>query len=417
MEHVRAEIISIGDEILYGQTLDTNSHFISQKLDEIGVNVIRRTTIGDEDDEILKALKEAGNKADIIIITGGLGPTSDDRTKPCLSKFFNTPLSLNEQALQDVTEYFSRRGKSLTERNKQQAIIPEACEILRNPKGTAPGMWFNQDGKIFISIPGVPHEMEYLIVYEIITRIKRAFNLPFIYHKLIKITGIGESFLADKIKDWENTLPTHVRLAYLPSPGELKLRLTVQGKNRQQMVEEVDRLVEDLSKYAKDYIYGYDGDQLEVLVGKLLVENQKTLAIAESCTGGYVAHAITSVEGSSRYFNGGVIAYHNDIKKQQLNVPQEVLEKHGAVSEEVVKLMAQNIRKNFNTDIGLATSGIAGPGGGTAEKPVGLVWVAYADDNNVEAKKLLLVKDRLLNIQLASKAILSLLHKKLKQID
>ncbi len=417
MTTVSGEILTIGDEILFGQTLDTNSHFISSKLSEIGVRVIRKTTIGDTESEIMGAFAEAERRADVVVITGGLGPTSDDLTKPCLARYFNVPLKMNEKALEEVRAYFEKRGRELTEANRQQAALPEGCVALSNPVGTAPGMWMERNGKVFISLPGVPHEMKYLIEHEVLGRIINRFPLPVIYHKMIKTCGIGESFLADKIRDWEQNLPSHFKLAYLPTLGEVKLRLTASGSDLNTLQNDANSLVEKLTPLAEDYIYGYDEDTLESKVGDILVAENLTIATAESCTGGYLAHSITSVPGSSHYYRGSVIAYHNDIKMSRLGIPSAVLEQYGAVSEETVRLMAENIRKEMNADIGVATSGIAGPDGGTPEKPVGLVWIAYSDGKTTEAKKVQFLKDRMFNIQYGAKAALTLLYRKLKKLD
>lgn len=410
MKSVVAEILAIGDELLYGQTLDTNSHWISGELDKISIKVIRRTTIGDREDEILRAFAEAEQRADIILITGGLGPTSDDLTKPCLAKYFNCEIKLNEVALAEVTEFFKSRGRELTELNRQQAALPVCCEMVSNKMGTAPGMWFYRNSKVFVSMPGVPHEMKRMMTDLILPKLQQTFQLPVIQHKIIRTVGIGESFLADKISGWEKSLPSHIKLAYLPSLGEVKLRLTAFGNDKLLLQNEIQQLVESLLPLAGDYIYGYNEDPLEVILGNQLRENKLTLAIAESCTGGYVSHLITSVPGSSDYFQGSMIPYSYELKIEQLGVNSEILAKYGAVSEQVITEMATLVRKKFNTTIGVATSGIAGPGGATPEKPVGTVWIAYADDQKVVTKKLQLSKDRLINIKMASVAVLNLIR-------
>jgi len=417
MSNIFAEILTIGDEILFGQTLDTNSHFACEKLSEIGVKIVRKTTVGDTEDEILKALGEAESRADITIVTGGLGPTNDDLTKPCLAKYFNCDIRINEQALQEVSSYFKRRGRELTELNRLQAALPSACEMISNPVGTAPGMWFHRNDKVFVSLPGVPHEMQYLIENEVIPRIKRTFKLPVIFHKVIKTCGIGESFLAEKIRNWETALPPHFKLAYLPTLGEVKLRLTATGSSFEKLEAESETLVNDLNNYVSKYIYGYDEDTLESKIGELLAGSNLTISTAESCTGGHLAHSITSVPGSSRYYRGSIVAYHNDIKNEFLGVSKEILSRYGAVSEETVLLMAENVRKSLGTDIGVATSGIAGPEGGTKDKPVGLVWFAYSDKNGTEAKQVQFLKDRMFNIQFSSKAVLTYLFRKLKNVS
>ncbi len=413
MKEVLAELITIGDEILYGQTLDTNAHWMSGELDEIGVRVIRRTTCGDAEEEILQALREAEQRADIILITGGLGPTSDDLTKPCLAKYFDCDIIMNKQALAELESYMTSRGRGLNKLTRLQAALPEKCEMVSNERGTACGMWFNKSGKVFISMPGVPHEMKFMMREKIIPRLMQEFELPIIYHKIVRLAGIGESWLAERIEDWENALPQNVKLAYLPTFGDLKLRLTANGTDPDAIRLEVDQLIQDLLPLIQEYVYGYDDDSLEFVIGMLLKKNNQKLALAESCTGGYVAHRITSISGSSEYFNGAIVPYQNEMKIEQLGVKPETIEKYGAVSEETVTEMVLNVRQKFNADYGLASSGIAGPGGGTPEKPVGLIWIACAWGNEIKTRKLNLTKDRDVNIQITSVALLTLLHERL----
>ncbi|HEY0739887.1 MAG TPA: competence/damage-inducible protein A [Chryseosolibacter sp.] len=410
MKTVLAELLTIGDEILYGQIVDTNSQWMSVELSNAGIKVVRKTTVGDMEDEILKAFAEAESRADIVLITGGLGPTSDDLTKPCLAKYFNCGLKMHEEALAEVTEFFKSRGRELTEINRQQAVLPECCEKITNAMGTAPGMWFEKNGKVFVSMPGVPHEMKRMMTDIILPKLKKTFNTPTIYHKVIRTAGIGESFLAEKIQDWENSLPAHVKLAYLPSLGEVKLRLTSIGNSLTDLQRETETLTQKLIERVGHFVYGFGEDPLEVAVGNLLKEKRLTLAVAESCTGGYLSHLITSVPGSSEYFLGSIIPYAYEIKMRQLGVKPETLEKFGAVSEETITEMANLVRAKFNTDIGVATSGIAGPGGATPEKPVGTVWIAYSDKHQTVARKLQLSKDRLINIKMASTAVLNLIR-------
>jgi nicotinamide-nucleotide amidase len=410
MRPILAELLTIGDEILFGQIVDTNSQWMSVALDEAGIKVVRKTTVGDQEPEILTALAEAEQRADIILITGGLGPTSDDLTKPCLAKYFNCELRIHEEALAEVTEFFKSRGRELTERNRQQAALPSCCTKITNPVGTAPGMWFEKDGKVFVSMPGVPHEMKKMMTERVIPKLRTSFTLPVIHHEIIRTVGIGESILAEKIEAWENGLPSHIKLAYLPNLGEVKLRLTAMGTSRDELKKELAQIKESLIPIAGEYIYGYGEDPLEKVIGNLLRERKLTLSVAESCTGGYLSHLITSVPGSSEYFMGTMIPYAYDIKMRQLGVKPEVLEKHGAVSEPTIVEMANIVRAKFNTDIGVATSGIAGPGGATADKPVGLVWIAYSDKHHTVTKKLLLSKDRMINIRMASVAVLNLIR-------
>jgi nicotinamide-nucleotide amidase len=410
MKKITAEIIAIGDELLYGQTLDTNSHWISGELDKIGIKVVRRTTIGDIEEEIINTFAEAEKRADVILITGGLGPTSDDLTKPCLAKYFNCGMEINEEALAEVTEFFKSRGRELTELNRLQALLPTACVKITNPIGTAPGMWFDKGDKVFMSMPGVPHEMKRMITEQVIPRLLKKYQMPVIHHKMIRTIGIGESFLAEKIEAWEKALPSHIKLAYLPSLGEVKMRLTCTGNSLEKLQHEADALADKLNEYVGQHIYGYGEDPIEVVLGNTLREKKLTLSIAESCTGGYLSHLITSVPGSSDYFLGSLIPYAYEIKMRQLGVKPETLEKYGAVSEPTIMEMANIVRAKFNTDIGVATSGIAGPGGATPDKPVGTVWIAYSDKHQTVTKKLQLSKDRMINIRMASIAVLNLIR-------
>lgn len=410
MANTTAEILTIGDEILYGQILDTNSKWISEELDKIGVRVIRKTTVGDIEEDILEAFEQAEKKVDLVLITGGLGPTNDDLTKPLIAKHFNCEIKMNNEALAEVSEFFESKGRELTEVNRQQAALPVCCQMISNKIGTAPGMWFERNNKAFVSMPGVPHEMKKMMSEIVLPKVRNAFATDVIHHKLIKTIGIGESWLADKIKEWEDNLPNHIKLAYLPSLGQVKLRLTATGANKETLISEVEEQIEQLTPLAGKYIYGFDGDQIEQVVGDLLKSESKTLAIAESCSGGYLSHLITSVPGSSAYYRGSVIPYQNDLKTDQLNVDADVITNKGAVSEETIIQMANNVRTTFKSDIGVATSGIAGPGGGYPEKPVGTVWIAYADGHQTISKKLQLWKDREINIKASSTAVLNLIR-------
>jgi len=403
----KAEIIAIGDELLYGQTLDTNSHWISGKLDAINIKVIQRTTIGDNEFQILEAFKDASNKANVVLITGGLGPTNDDLTKPLLAKFFNVGLTMNSEAYQEISALFARAGREMSDLNRKQAELPDNCIKITNRMGTAPGMWFEEKGTVFISMPGVPYEMKTMMDEIILPRLKAKFNSGIIKHKIIKTIGIPESKLAAKIEDWERNLPIHIKLAYLPSLGQVKLRLTASGNDDSVLEKEVDDLVKKVLPHIDKYVYGFDQDEIESIIGTMLLSNNQTLAIAESCTGGYLSHLITSIPGSSAYFLGSVIAYANAIKIQELNVAPELVEKYGAVSEEVAKAMAEGVRIKLGASIGLSTTGIAGPEGGTDEKPVGTIWIGYSDNKKTFAKQMNFTKDRVLNIQLSALAALN----------
>ncbi|HEY5690882.1 MAG TPA: competence/damage-inducible protein A [Cyclobacteriaceae bacterium] len=414
MKPVLVEILAIGDELLFGQTMDTNSHWISIEMDKAGFKIIRRTTIGDTEPQILSALEEAESRASIILITGGLGPTPDDLTKPCLVKYFNCETAIHEQALMEVTAFFKSRGRELTEINRQQAALPVCSTKITNTLGTAPGMWFekkvNNEVKVFVSMPGVPHEMKRMMLDSIIPKLKTTYQTPVLYHKMIRTIGIGESFLAEKISDWEQHLPGHIKLAYLPGLGEVKLRLTGTGESVDTVTKEIDHLVFGLQKIIGENIYGYGDEPLESVIGNMLRERKLKLSIAESCTGGYLSHLITSVVGSSDYYLGTMIPYDYEIKMRQLGVRPETLEKHGAVSEPSIIEMANSVRAKLNADIGVATSGIAGPGGATPDKPIGTVWIAYSDKNKTVTKKLQLSKDRMVNIKATAVAVLNLIR-------
>ncbi|MBC6365172.1 competence/damage-inducible protein A [Algoriphagus sp. AK58] len=410
MQQVKAEIIAIGDELLYGQIMDTNSHWISQELDLMGVKVVRKTTVGDNRKDILTAFAEAEQRANLILITGGLGPTQDDLTKPLLAEYFGCEIIEFPEAVEAVTSFFKRRGREMTQLNILQGYLPSCCTYVPNEVGTAPGMWFEKNESYWMSMPGVPHEMKKLMKDFVLPKLPEIFDLPVIYHKMIKTAGIGESWLADLIKDWENNLPEHIRLAYLPSLGHVKLRLTAFGQDKVQLANEVEHQIQAVMPLIDKYVYGYDEETLESAIGKLLKNAGKTLALAESCSGGYVSHLVTTVPGSSEYFQGSVVAYHNQFKEQILGVNVETLRSFGAVSEKTASEMAEGVRNLFGSDFGLASTGIAGPDGGTDEKPVGTVWIACAGEGFLETRKLQLTQDRMLNIQLTGVSVLNLLR-------
>lgn len=410
MATVTAEIIAIGDELLYGQIMDTNSHWISQELDAIGVRVVRKTTVGDNRKDILAAFEAASQRAHLILITGGLGPTQDDLTKPLLAEYFGCEIVEVPEAVAAVSAYFTRRGREMTRLNILQGHLPSCCTYVPNEVGTAPGMWFEQKGCYWMSMPGVPHEMKKLIKDFVLPKLSTVFELPVIYHKLIKTVGIGESWLADLIKDWENALPPHIRLAYLPSLGHVKLRLTAFGENKDLLEQEVEQQIQAVLPSISSYVYGYNEETLETVVGKLLKQAGQTVAVAESCSGGFISHTLTTVPGSSAYFKGAVVPYQNEGKKSILGVNSETLQQHGAVSEPTVSEMATGVRTLFGAHFGLASSGIAGPDGGTPEKPVGTVWIACAGEDFVETKMLQLTQDRMINIQLTGVAVMNLLR-------
>lgn len=417
MSSVIAEVITIGDEILYGQIVDTNSQWISAELDKAGIKIVQKTTIGDTEEQILLALKTAEQRADIILITGGLGPTNDDLTKPCLAKYFNSKLVMNKEALKNLQSIYDKLGREISDLNRKQAELPEACEMIPNKMGSASGMWFDKGDKTFISMPGVPHEMKRMMSDTIIEKLQHKYHTPVIYHKLIKTVGIGESDLSEKIEKWEKNLPENIKLAYLPSLSQVKLRLTAFGNDKSELVKQVDDQIKELMKIASKYIFGYDKDELAEVVGQMLKNSNRNIAVAESCTGGYISHLITSIPGSSAYFRGGITPYQNDVKINMLGVNPETIFEHGAVSEQTVTEMANNVRKLYHTDFGLATSGIAGPGGATPEKPVGTIWIAVSDGKVTKTKLLKLWKDREFNIKTTAIALLNLMRIRLLEND
>ncbi len=412
------EIINIGDELLIGQVINTNAAWMAEQLNLNGFRVHQFTVISDSRVHILQALAEAEARAEIVLISGGIGPTKDDITKHTLCEFFNTRLVFNQEAYCDVEAMFARRGYAVTELNRQQAELPEGCTGLPNALGTARGMWFEKDrqagGKtIFVSMPGVPFEMKSMMTQQVIPRLKQLYHTPFIYHKTILTQGIGESFLAEQIADWENKLPENIKLAYLPQPGIVRLRLTGMGNGEQILHQQVDAEVIKLESLIAEYIFGYDDETLEAIIGKILKEKNAMLATAESCTGGYLAHLITGVPGSSAWYKGSVVAYSNEVKEKILGVQSESILKFGAVSKQVVTEMAISLQNRFKADYVIATSGIAGPDGGTPEKPVGTTWIAIASPDEVFAMHYLFGDSRDRNIRRTALQALNLLRKKL----
>lgn len=372
-------LINIGDELLIGQVINTNAAFIGQQVAAAGFELTDVITIGDDGQNIRETVTSALAKTDVVIITGGLGPTRDDITKKIISDIFQRELVMDEPTLQHVTEIFASRGMALTETNRQQAMVPQGCTVLSNPLGTAPGLWIEQDGKVLIALPGVPFEMEKLIRDEVMPRLQaHKRDQHAILHRVLQCTNISESGLSDLLENYEQQLPSELKLAYLPKPGIIRLRLTARGDNASELQAMLDEHFSTLKQLAAEYAFTDEDIEIEEVVGRLLTKSGKTLATAESCTGGYVAHLITSVPGSSRYFQGSLVSYSNDIKRDLLNVREDNLKRRGAVSEQVVSDMALNAMGLFDVDYTIATSGIAGPDGGTKEKPVGTVWIAVA---------------------------------------
>lgn len=410
---MRASIITIGDELLIGQTIDTNSAWMGAELSKIGFDVRKMTSIHDRRDDILRELADAEGNSEVVLITGGLGPTSDDITKQTLCEYFNTRMVMNERVLAMVTEMMSRRNFPMNENNRRQAEVPESCRVLENRTGTAPGMWFEKNGTIFVSLPGVPYEMKHLMNEIVMPELIQRFTSQIIIHKNIMTYGSPEAKLAEILTDFEAEIPKDIRLAYLPSSGVIKLRLTATGNNREKLQSIVDEQVGKLYRTIPEFIYGEDEDSLEMVIGKLLKGRNATLCTAESCTGGEIAHLITSVAGSSGWYKGSIVAYANQVKTRMLGVHEDIIKNHGAVSREVVCSMASGSRRVFGTDFSVATSGIAGPDGGSAEKPVGTIWIAVDSPQGIAAEKHVFGTERLVNIRRFSLAALNLLRKQI----
>ena len=380
-------IINIGDELLIGQVVNTNASTMGQMLTEAGMEVTRTKVVGDIYNDIWTAVDEAMHSSDAVLVTGGLGPTKDDITKKLLCEYFGSELVESATVLENVRRIFAVRGFELTPVNRAQALVPRCCEVLNNDLGTAPCMWFEREGRVLVSLPGVPFEMEWLMQNRVVPKLKETFRMETIINKNILVQGIGESFLSDLIEPWEISLPEHIKLAYLPVAGMVKLRLTgrYSGNPRKSSISSV---LPGLYELAGPYIVGEDCETLAELVHKTLIERGRTLATAESCTGGTIASQLTAQAGASAYFRGGVVAYSNEVKECALGVRHATLAAHGAVSEETAREMAEGVRQRFGADLAIATTGIAGPDGGTAEKPVGTVWIAVADATHTVAQLL-----------------------------
>ncbi len=411
---MQAEIITIGDEILIGQIVDSNSKWIASELNKIGVSVYQITSVQDDRQHILKALKEAHENADIVIITGGLGPTKDDITKLTLTDFFNDSLILNEDIVAHIKELFAKINYPFTEVNRNQALVPSKCIPFKNYWGTAPGMWFQLHNKVTISLPGVPYEMKGLMEHSVLPKLKEMFKLPFILHKTIVTNGMGESRVAERLEDWENNLPAFIKLAYLPSFGTVRLRLTAKGDEKEILEKSINAEVKKLTGLISDIIVGLDYDEtIAVLIGKLLSKNKHNLATAESCTGGNIAKMITSVPGSSNYFVGSVVAYNASIKINELNVDEKMIQKYSVVSAQVAEAMAKGIQQKFNTTFAVATTGNAGPTTDATDKTVGTVFIAIATPTNVFSEEFFFGKPREKVMERASVKALELLKKEI----
>jgi nicotinamide-nucleotide amidase len=408
------EIITIGDEILIGQIVDTNSAWMAQQLNELGIRVKQITSISDDKQHIIDALNEAQKRADIILITGGLGPTKDDITKHTLAEYFNAKLVLNEEALANVERIFARFNRPVTEVNRKQAEVPDNCTIIQNPQGTAPGMHFNINGKHIFCMPGVPFEMKAIMESSVLPYIKANFIGHTLIHENILTVGIGESFLATEIEDIENALPSHIKLAYLPKLGQVRMRLTANYDGVYDP-NEILNYKKQISERVHKNVVAEEDISFEEAILNILIKNNKKLSTAESCTGGYISHLFTSIPGSSRAFEGGAVSYSYDLKKSMLGLTQSTLDTCGAVSQETVEEMAKGAIKHFNTDYAIACSGIAGPDGGTEDKPVGTVWIAVATPNHVVSKKFQFGNLRMQNIERTAVQALYMLFRMIRE--
>ena len=408
---MKTEIITIGDEILIGQIVDTNSAWMGQQLNLNGIEVYQVTSVHDNHAHIIKALAEAEKNVDLVLITGGLGPTKDDITKDCLCEYFGTELVYYPEVFEYIQSLLTSRNVTINQLNRDQALMPASCTILQNSAGTASGMWFEQNGTIFVSMPGVPFEMEAIMTEEVFPRLIKRGIMQSIVHKTILTYGLAESMLAEKIERWESALPDYIKLAYLPSALTVRLRLSAYGTDKSMLAAQIDQQVQELLKIIPEYVFGFDDDNMALIIGRMLVKFCHTLAVAESCTGGNIAHSITSNAGSSEYFKGGVVAYSNEIKSKLLKVPSSMIETYGAVSQQVAESMAVGAQNALNADFSIATTGIAGPDGGSTDKPIGTVWIAVAGPSGVKSEKFIFRHNRERNIIRSTQSALDLLRK------
>lgn len=414
---MKVQIITIGDEILIGQIIDTNSAWMAQQLNLVGARITKIDSISDGKEEIQQTLDGALKTADTILITGGLGPTKDDVTKKAIADYFGSDMVFHQPTYDRILRLFKRWGRNPTPAHREQCFMPAMAKILYNKMGTAPGMWFEHEGKVVVSMPGVPFEMKYLMTHEVIPRLKEHFPMLPIAHRTILTVGEGESRLAARIEDIEENLPENIKLAFLPNLGHVRLRLTGIDEDEDRLNQILDQKAKEIEDRIPEFVYGRGTQKLEQVIGEMLKERGMTLATAESCTGGYVAHAITSISGSSSYFEGSVIAYSNQIKRNLLEVKAATLETYGAVSEQTVTEMVKGAAKLMGTDLAVATSGIAGPTGGTPQKPVGTIWIAVGNQNIVKTRLINSGKDRIKNIQYTTVHALNLIRQFLLEQD
>lgn len=411
---MKASILTIGDELLLGQVLDTNAHYLSNALKEIGIDVTLRMTLKDAYNELYSGVAWAAEQTDLILVTGGLGPTNDDITKKVLADFFHTELKESPEALKMISSFLSKKGVEMNGNNREQALLPVSAKLLPNTRGTASGMWFSDKGVNLISMPGVPFEMKSLMVLSVLPELKKRINTT-VVTKFVLTQGLAESILAERLLEWEGGLPDNISLAYLPTPGFIKLRLTSKGNDAAKIESEIDRQMDKLRPLLGEYLIAEDESLLEEVLYKMLINSNKTISTAESCTGGTIASRLIAKPGSSAFFKGSIVAYSNDVKHSQLQVDLEKIAKFGAVSKEVVEQMAQGCLERLDTDYAIATSGIAGPDGGTDEKPVGTVWIAWASKNKVISNCFQFSDERKINIERSVNVAIGQLIKLVRQ--
>lgn len=412
---MKAELITIGDEILIGQIVNTNSVFLAKVLNKIGIEIAQITSISDERTAITKALDASSERAELVILTGGLGPTKDDITKHTLCSYFDDTLVENKEILAQIEEIFEKYVTTpINDQNRQQALLPSKAKILKNQHGTASGMWFEKEGQVIISLPGVPFEMKALMTHEVLPALKDHFSRPFIIHKTVLTYGLGESAIAQRIEDWENALPQDIKLAYLPNLGRVRLRLSGKGEVEAELEQRIDSEIEKLLPLIKDIFVGFeDTSPFEEQIQTQFIDQQQTLAVAESCTGGEIAARLTKIPGASAYFKGGAVVYHTQSKSEVLGVSEEIIRKHTVVSQEVAEAMAVQVRNKFGASVGLATTGNAGPSKGDSDAEVGTVWIAIATKDRVLSEQFLFGKHRQRVVGKAVNKALEMVYKEL----
>lgn len=411
------EIITIGDEILIGQIVDTNSAWMAKELNAIGLKILQITSISDDKKAILDAISEAEIRAEVVLITGGLGPTKDDITKETLAEYFGGELVFSEKQFKEVESLFKSFGRVVSSINRKQAEVPSSCRVLVNTKGTAPGMWFEKNETIFVSMPGVPYEMKWLMESLIIPELKQRLDLPVIQHRTFLTQGVGESMLAEWIEEWENQLPVNIKLAYLPSPGLVRLRLSAIGENSLNLTEQLENEAKGLYKLIGKHIYAEGDVSFAEVIQNLFIEKKLSLSLAESCTGGNIAHLLTEVSGASAFFKGGAVTYTEETKINMLGVSGETIKKFGVVSKEVVEEMANGARLKFNSDYAVAVTGIAGPDGGTEDLPVGSVWIGISSSKGIDSRFFRFSTNRGRNITMTSLSALKMLRSLILSIE